>query len=97
MSVLSKLQAAKTHRLPSHRWISLRWYQAIAHWKATKAQYWTWPANLQALPLPRESAEQQDEQSTARDEWVSIVQPVANEIVGFMQQIPKQLLVGIMD
>ena len=43
----------------SHCLISLGQYQPIARWKATKAQCWSWPANLQAVPWNHESAEQQ--------------------------------------
>jgi len=36
-----------------------------------KAQHWTWPVNLQALPWPWESAEQQKWSECCKD-WVSI-------------------------
>ena len=40
-------------------------------WKAKKAQGWIWPANLQALPWPWESAEQQRWAENGKG-WVSI-------------------------
>ena len=62
----SKLYVAIAHRLLSivvvkcrAPEISLRKYQPTASWKATKAQRWTWPANLRTLPWPWESTEQQ--------------------------------------
>jgi len=72
----SKLKVAKAQTSwQSRRWSSLGWYQLVASWKATKAQCWPWQANLLNLPWPRESAEQ----------GVSIVQPMLNEIIGFVK------------
>ena len=79
-------------------WISLGRYQPIACWKATKAQHWTWPANLQALPGPCESAEQQwwAEYSNGMSEYRSYSLWQMRSLASY-NRIPKQLLVSNMD
>jgi len=95
-SLLFKVPSNKSSQFScqSCRWISLGWYQLITSWKVTKAQYWTLPANLQALPWPHESAEQQRWPQYGKG-WVSIDHTVCDKWVHWLHTTKsEQLLVG---
>jgi len=97
-SVLFKAPSSKYSQTSceSCRWISLRPYQPIASWKATKSKHWTWPANFRALPWPTSQQSNKSEQSTTRGEWVSIIgfaqqncEAVASQLYGLSQSGPR--------
>jgi len=99
-SVLFKAPSSKYSQTSceSCRWISLRPYQPIASWKATKSKHWTWPANFRALPWPTSQQSNKSEQSTTRGEWVSIIgfaqqncEAVASQLYGLSQSGPRGL------